>query len=175
MDIDTRPTPQNAGPVEPPADDAQRAALQLGHEATDVSVKGLFIFAGSLLAILLAVLVGVSVLFKGYGVLDRLLDKRRARSEPGASSLVRVQPDYQGPLLQILPEQDLHRMQQANARDLHGYAWEDRNKGIVRVPIDRAMELVAARGLPPVSPGVTVEQMQSQRADPQVYGQSLRP
>ena len=45
----------------------------------------------------------------------------------------------------------------------------------MRVPIDRAMDLVAERGLPPVSPGLTVEQIQAQRADPQVYGQNLRP
>lgn len=175
MDTNIKPTAQNAGPVEPPADEAQRAALQLGHETTDVSVKGLFIFAGSLLTVLLVVLIGVVILFKGYGFLDRYIDKRRAQGEPGSNSLVRVQPNYQGPLLQIRPEQDLHAMQQANANDLRGYAWADRGQGIVRLPIDRAMELVAERGLPPVSPGVTVEQMQSQRADPQVYGQSLRP
>ncbi len=66
-------------------------------------------------------------------------------------------------------------MQGTNAADLRGYGWVDRNKGVVSLPIDRAMDLVAQRGLPPVSPGITVEQMQQRRADPQVYGQSLRP
>lgn len=175
MDTSLEPTPQNAGPVVPPQNDDERAALRAGHEMTDVRVKGLFVFAGVLLVVLMVVLVGLAVLFKGYGYLDRYLDKRRAQGEPGSNSLVRMQPNYEGPLLQIRPEQDLHRMQRANAGDLRGYGWVDRGKGVVRLPIDRAMELVAQRGLPPVSPGITVEQMQQQRADPQVYGQSLRP
>ena len=44
-----------------------------------------------------------------------LLDKRRAQGEPCSNSLVRVQPNYQGPLLQMRPEQDLHQMQQRRA------------------------------------------------------------
>ena len=175
MDTELEPTTQNAGPIAPPHTDEARAALTAGHETTDVNVLGLSIFAGSLLVALLAVLAGTIVLFKGYGVMDRYLDKRRAQGEPGANSLVRVQPNYAGPLLQIRPEQDLHQMQRANAADLRGYRWVDRNHGVVRLPIDRAMDLVVQRGLPPVSPGVTVEQTQQQRADPQVYGQSLRP
>ena len=31
---------------------------------------------------------------------------------------------------------------------LHSYGWVDQNAGVVRIPIDRAMELVAQRGLP---------------------------
>ena len=175
MDTRFEPTPQNAGPILPPHTDEARVALAAGHETTDVSVPGLFIFAGLLLVVVFAVLVGVIVLFKGYGVMDRYLDKHRAEGEPGSNSLVRVQPNYAGPLLQIRPEQDLHQMQQVNATDLRGYRWVDRNKGVVSMPVDRAMDLVAQRGLPPVSPDITVEQMQQQRADPQVYGQSLRP
>lgn len=175
MDINTDPTPQNAGPVELPGDEASRAALRRRHETTDIGVRGVFIFAGSLLAFLLVTLIAVAVFFKATGLLDHFLDKRRAQGEPGSNSLVRVQPDYQGPLLQIYPEKELHGMQQSNNDALGGYGWVDRSKGVVRLPIDRAMDLVAQRGLPPVSPGLTVEQMQAQRADPQVYGQSLRP
>ena len=175
MDINTDPTPQNAGPVKAPADDESRASLRRRHETTDVSERGLLIFAVSLLTFLFVVLVAVAVFFKATGVLDQFLAKRRAQGEPGSKSLVRVQPDYQGPRLQIYPEKDLHAMQRANNQDLGTYGWVDRVNGVVRVPIDRAMELVAERGLPPVSPGLTVEQMQAQRADPQVYGQNLRP
>ncbi len=175
MDTETAPTPQNAGPVLPPHTDEARAAICAKHETTDVNVTGLFLFAGALLLTLFVFLAGLVVLFKTTGVLDRYLDKRRAQGEPGSNSLVRVQPNYQGPLLQIRPEQDLHQMQSANAADLRGYGWVDRSQGTVHVPIDRAMELIAQRGLPPVSPGITVEQMQQRRADPQVYGQNLRP
>ena len=175
MDTDAAPIPQNAGPVLPPHTDMARAALKARHETTDIHVTGIFIFAAGLLLTLFIFLAGLVVFFKTTGVLDRFLDKRRAQGEPGSNSLVRVQPDYQGPLLQIRPEQDLHHMQQANAVDLRTYGWTDRRQGIVHVPIDHAMDLIAQRGLPPVSPGLTVEQIQQQRADPQVYGQNLRP
>ena len=31
---------------------------------------------------------------------------------------------------------------------LHSYGWVDQQAGVVRIPIDRAMELLAQRGLP---------------------------
>lgn len=31
---------------------------------------------------------------------------------------------------------------------LHSYGWVDQNAGVARIPIDRAMELIAQRGLP---------------------------
>jgi hypothetical protein len=31
---------------------------------------------------------------------------------------------------------------------LHSYGWVDQNAGVVRIPIDRAMELIVQRGLP---------------------------
>ena len=33
-------------------------------------------------------------------------------------------------------------------KTLHSYGWMDQQAGVVRIPIDRAMELVAQRGLP---------------------------
>ncbi len=168
------PMPQNAG--EPAMDDPTvRAAVRAHHETTDVNIKGLFIFAGSLLLFLGVVFVGLVVLFKGNQFVDHWLDARRARTEPGGESRVHTQADYRGPLLQVKPEEDLAWMRTHNAADLAGYGWVDRQKGVVRVPIDRAMDMIAARGLPPVSPGLTIEAIQRQRADPQVYGQVLKP
>ena len=34
------------------------------------------------------------------------------------------------------------------AKLLSSYGWVDREAGVVRIPIDRAMDLVAERGLP---------------------------
>ena len=174
MDTKYPPKPQNAG--DPPVDDpAVQRAVRAGHETRDVSVKGLFIFAGALFVSLAAIFLGLVILFKTYQYADRWLTARRSRTESGARSLVRARPDYRGPLLQVKPEEDLRWMRAHDGADLGGYAWVDRQKGVVRLPIDRAMELTAARGLPPVSPGLTLEAIQRQRADPQVYGQSLRP
>lgn len=40
--------------------------------------------------------------------------------------------------------QDTRQTKLAQTRKLEGYAWIDRQKGVVSIPIERAMELVAA-------------------------------
>ncbi len=174
MDTEAKPIPQDAG--EPPVDDpAFMAAVDAGHETSDVNVKGLFIFAFALLVSVVAIVLGVAVLFGGFRLLNGKLDTSRPAREPGAASLVRVAPDYQGPLLQVKPQEDLSGMLAHNATDLHTYTWLDRPAGVVRLPVERAIDLLAERGLPPVSPGKTLEGLQRERAKPQVFGQSLRP
>lgn len=174
MDIKHQPIPQNAG--EPPVDDpAFMATVTAGHETTDVNVKGIFLFALALIFSVAVFLVGIAVVFKGFGFLNGKLDARRPMQEPGAASQVKIAPDYQGPLLQVKPEEDLRGMRVGNATDLRTYTWIDRQAGVVRLPVDRAMDLLAERGVPPVSPGKTLEGLQRERARPQVFGQSLRP
>jgi len=53
-----------------------------------------------------------------------------------------------GPLLQERPAQDLADYGQAQERELHAYGWVDRPAGVVRIDVDRAMALIAERGLP---------------------------
>lgn len=175
MDTNLPGKPQDAPDV--PADEQGISAesRQAGHETSDVSIKGLFIFGGSLFALLLGILIAVAVFYKGFDFLSEHLDKGRAHTETGAASLVQATPDYQGPLLQVKPEEDLRWMRDHNAIDLNSYGWVDRPNGVVRMPVERAIDLLAERGLPPVSPGKTLEELQRARAQPQVYGQSLRP
>jgi hypothetical protein len=52
------------------------------------------------------------------------------------------------PHLQTIPERDLQTMRAAETAALTSYAWVDRDSGRVRIPIARAMELVAREGLP---------------------------
>ncbi len=40
------------------------------------------------------------------------------------------------------------RWRDREAAELESYGWIDRKSGIVRIPIDRAMDLLAQRGLP---------------------------
>ena len=54
-----------------------------------------------------------------------------------------VQPPYES-----TPVTDLARMRASEDRVLHNYGWVDRQRGIVRVPIDVAMRLTVERGLP---------------------------
>lgn len=52
------------------------------------------------------------------------------------------------PRLQTDPKADLERLRAAERERLETYGWVDRGRGIVRIPVDRAMQLVSRRGLP---------------------------
>jgi hypothetical protein len=50
------------------------------------------------------------------------------------------------PRLQSDPAGDLRDYQAAQRAQLETYAWADRERGLVRIPIERAMAMIAARG-----------------------------
>ena len=52
------------------------------------------------------------------------------------------------PNLQAQPQLDLAEFRARQAEILSSYGWVDRQAGIVRIPIERALDLVAERGLP---------------------------
>ena len=52
------------------------------------------------------------------------------------------------PRLQNNAVGDLRQIQAAEDQVLTSYGWVDRKKGVVRIPIDRAIDLLAQRGLP---------------------------
>ena len=53
-----------------------------------------------------------------------------------------------GPQLQVNPRQDYLKFHEDQEQSLESYAWENRAAGTVRVPIDRAMELLLQKGIP---------------------------
>jgi hypothetical protein len=55
-----------------------------------------------------------------------------------------------GPRLEAHPSLDMKEMREAEDRKLNQYAWIDPDKGIVQIPVDRAMELILEKGLLPV-------------------------
>lgn len=60
-------------------------------------------------------------------------------------------PEYSGikqPLLQASPKIDLQELRARDQRLLTGYAWVDRQKGSVSIPIDRAIDKLLQQGMP---------------------------
>ena len=110
------------------------------HEATDVSIRGLAVFG-----VILAVTAGLLHILL-WNVYDYFESARRKpdvpiTARPGGREVVefpRLQPD---------PHADLVQMRAAESAVLDGYGWVDREQGITRIPIDKAMDLVAERGL----------------------------
>jgi len=56
--------------------------------------------------------------------------------------------NFQEPVLQIDPVADLKAYQAQEEALLNGYGWVDEGAGVARIPIDRAIELIAKQGLP---------------------------
>jgi hypothetical protein len=53
--------------------------------------------------------------------------------------------------------EDLLETQARQRQELETYSWEDRNAGIVRIPIDRAIDLLLQKGLPVIPSGARPE------------------
>jgi hypothetical protein len=112
-----------------------------GHETRDISIRGVALF-GLSLAVLLA---------GSLGLMAWLLDIFDVAPEghgPRGAPLAAAPPRLPGPQLQTSPTRDMQEMVRAENARLQSYAWVDRDAGIARIPIDRAMELVVQQGLP---------------------------
>jgi hypothetical protein len=70
-----------------------------------------------------------------------------------ASPTRRAAPVVEGPAsaptLQSAPQDELRTYRRAKAAALEGYRWIDRRGGVVQIPIERAMEMVAAQAPAP--------------------------
>ena len=85
---------------------------------------------------------------------------------PGQAVVTPAAPPIEmspAPELQVAPARDYQEMRAAEETQLHSYGWIDRQGGIAAIPIERAMELLAQRGLPvqksqAKNPAVTKEQ-----------------
>ena len=125
-------------------------SVEAGHEKSDVSIGAIVKF-GIGLAVA-AVLIHVAM----WG-LFRVLDERRDdRDRPlpalVAAGLKRTPPE---PRLEQNALEPRRRMLAEENAALTTYGWVDRNAGIVRIPIERAMDLLVERGLPPSKPMAT--------------------
>ena len=66
----------------------------------------------------------------------------------GQQAVMSELPRIPSPRLQIDPAGDLAELRKIEAARLSSYAWVDRNGRIARIPIERAMDILAQRGLP---------------------------
>jgi hypothetical protein len=67
--------------------------------------------------------------------------------------VMRAQPMTQSePPLLARPEAELARVRDEEAKQLEGYGWVDAAAGVAHIPIERAIDIVAARGLPARAP-----------------------
>jgi hypothetical protein len=127
-----------------------------GHETRDADVMSLGIIAGLLL------LAGVIIFLVCWIFLHFLNAKGDARAKP-AAAITQATRTFPEPRLQTSPAADLARLRTQEETQLNSYAWIDRAKGVARIPVQRAMQLLLERGLPEVGAGETPLQLMQQR------------
>jgi hypothetical protein len=116
---------------------------ELRHERTDADVWALSKFAIALLLTCIASLGLVFALFRYFegkygGVLPRA-------TQSLALDARRLPPS---PQLEVTETQDLQAQRAAESQILSSYGWVDREHGIVRIPIDQAIDMLATSHLP---------------------------
>jgi hypothetical protein len=128
------------------------------YEHTDIDVAIGYQFA---LWLSVAMVVSFGIV---YGVFWFFEGQERAANAaaqrfPLAAGLTREMP---APTLQTQPFKDVYLLKAEQDRQLHSYGWVDKDGGVARIPIERAMEVLLQRGLPVradgADPGTAVTQ-----------------
>lgn len=113
-----------------------------GHETSDASTRAVVTFAVGLFVLIAAAMVLVWVTFtyfvrhQGLGPPASPFENTRKLPPPGV------------PALEAAPRQDYRDYRERQKEMLENYRWVDRKAGVVRLPVDRAMDLLVQRGLP---------------------------
>jgi hypothetical protein len=136
------------------------------YEQRDIGVRAVYYFLGGLVVALVVTYLVVNVFF-------HVLEKRSQADQTPVSPLAakapadtrRLPPEYKSdsegadyekylhknfpePQLETNERTELNTIRQHEEDTLSTYGYVDENAGTVRIPIDRAMDLLAQRGLP---------------------------
>src|SRR5918994_3923290 len=117
--------------------------VEVVHEESDVNVGAIIRYG----IVLFAVAVVVHVfLWWLLGVYERQNERAQTQAFPMAAGQGDRLPP--APRLQDNPQQELQRLRAQQKALLEGYAWANKEAGLVRIPIEDAMKMVVERGLP---------------------------
>ena len=118
-----------------------KASSERGHEQADLSIRVLFTGLFMLVAVTSLAVWAMALMF-GY------LEARQAdRLEP-RTPLVETGVLAPEPRLETSPREVRDRIDALREMQGTTYTWLDRQAGIARIPVSRAMEILAERGLP---------------------------
>jgi hypothetical protein len=115
--------------------------------ARDVNISAVFRFGFWLAVGVIAVTLVMLGLFRALERKDRASDTILPPNV--AANLARTPPEPRLEPFPLAPGQKLRAEEDAI---LTTYAWVDKKAGVARIPIDRAIDFVAERGLPPSKP-----------------------
>jgi len=121
--------------------DLTARSAESGHEVSDINPKRV-----AMVGLALATVIAVSLLVT-YGLFYYFY-RGETRKRPVPSPLSYSREPTPEPRLSVEPGEDLKTLRSEEDAMLKSYGWIDRDKGVVHIPIDRAIEILAERGLP---------------------------
>ncbi len=142
---------------------AEQAIAKPDYETRDASVRLVVWFAVILVISAIIIHLALAGLYKFF-------QAQHPSPDPPSRIAFGVQMLAPPPQLQTNPQVDLAKFTAEENEKLNSYGWRDRGQGVIRIPINRAMDLIAQRGLPTRGPGtnnssgITPEQLQDQKA-----------
>jgi hypothetical protein len=123
-------------------------------ERQDIQVSGILYFLVALVVVTALCLIGLRGVFA-------FLDHREKALQPAVNPLVTSVPEdtrhiapgypqsaFPNPKLEEDERGQLNGIRLTEDEVLYSYGWVDEKAGTVRIPIDRAMDLIVQRGLP---------------------------
>lgn len=110
-----------------------------GHASLTVNTPAVFLGAALLVLFVVA----------SFFAMDWLFDLF-VSEEPPAPAAQRpvLAPTPSEPPLLAAPEQELREVRAKESAALGSYGWVDRQERVARIPIDRAIDILATRGIP---------------------------
>ncbi len=111
-------------------------------EATDISARAV---VWTVSGIVVTTWILVCLLYLLFSYFANVHQEESPRPLPITSQGPLVPPE---PRIQESPARDLHDVRSSAQLELDKYSWSDRGKGTVNIPIDRAIDLLAHRGIP---------------------------
>lgn len=110
------------------------------YEHSDANIRALVQFAFWLGIVIFLSILGMRWMFGYFAKVQQL--------GPPASPFENTRVLPPNPRLQVVPRAELQEYRDAQQEELSTYGWVDQHNEVVRIPIDRAMNLLLRRGLP---------------------------
>ncbi|HEY9857504.1 MAG TPA: hypothetical protein V6D05_17300 [Stenomitos sp.] len=123
-----------------PTKEVPAEVVRKGYEPSDVNLRVVGIV--TVVIVVLALLMHAALLVLLYGLAHQEGEQLPVPAEPPPTKR------FPRPALQVDPSEDLARQHAEEEQRLGSYGWVDRSRGVVHIPVQRAMDLLLERGRP---------------------------
>ena len=115
------------------------------YEERDINARDVLLIATGVLICTIGI---VCVLYLLFSYMRNLKAQESPPTSPTARRVYQLPPE---PRIQESPAFDYESMHDEAEWELNHYQWIDKQKGTVAIPIDRAIDILSKRGIPPSS------------------------